>query len=208
MSAAQLGFHPVYLALAIACGSKPLPWMNDSGFWVIGKMSGMTERETLTTMTVMLSITGVVGLGGDLLKDAGFERDGRDGEVFQPLRLHIAREVIEHLGGIAPQCGIAGEEAEVGIDAGGDRVVIAGAVMGIGDKLVAFTPHHGRDFGMCLVVDEAINHMRPARSRRRDWRMLAASSKRAFNSTRAVTDLPSSAASHKASTMGERLDVR
>lgn len=61
-SAAQLGFNPVYLALAIASGSKPLPWMNDSGFWVIGKMSGMTERETLTTMTVMLSITGVVGL--------------------------------------------------------------------------------------------------------------------------------------------------
>jgi gluconate:H+ symporter, GntP family len=61
-TAAQLGFNPVYLALAIASGSKPLPWMNDSGFWVIGKMSGMTERETLTTMTVMLSITGVVGL--------------------------------------------------------------------------------------------------------------------------------------------------
>ncbi|HAW30452.1 MAG TPA: gluconate transporter, partial [Planctomycetaceae bacterium] len=35
-----LGFHPVYLALAIGCGSKPISWMNDSGFWVIGKMSG------------------------------------------------------------------------------------------------------------------------------------------------------------------------
>ena len=59
---AQLGFHPVYLALAIASGSKPLPWMNDSGFWVIGKMSGMTERETLKTITVMLSIAGTTGL--------------------------------------------------------------------------------------------------------------------------------------------------
>ena len=26
---AVLGFHPVYLALAIGCGSKPIPWMND-----------------------------------------------------------------------------------------------------------------------------------------------------------------------------------
>ncbi|MCA9019940.1 MAG: GntP family permease, partial [Planctomycetaceae bacterium] len=30
---ATLGFHPVYLALAIGCGSKPISWMNDSGFW-------------------------------------------------------------------------------------------------------------------------------------------------------------------------------
>jgi GntP family gluconate:H+ symporter len=27
---AVLGFHPVYLALAIGCGSKPFSWMNDS----------------------------------------------------------------------------------------------------------------------------------------------------------------------------------
>ncbi len=30
--AAELPFHPVYLAMAIGCGSKPFPWMNDSGF--------------------------------------------------------------------------------------------------------------------------------------------------------------------------------
>lgn len=58
-----LGFHPVWVALAIGCGSKMGPWMNDSGFWVICKMSGFTERECLSTFTVMLSIMGVVGLG-------------------------------------------------------------------------------------------------------------------------------------------------
>ena len=26
-------YPPVYLALAIGCGAKPIPWMNDSGFW-------------------------------------------------------------------------------------------------------------------------------------------------------------------------------
>ncbi len=57
----DLGFHPVYLALAIGCGSKPLPWMNDSGFWIVGKMSGMTEGETLRTFSVTLTIMGVVG---------------------------------------------------------------------------------------------------------------------------------------------------
>lgn len=56
-----LSFHPVYLALAIGCGSKPLPWMNDSGFWIVGRMSGMTESETLKTFSVTLTIMGVVG---------------------------------------------------------------------------------------------------------------------------------------------------
>jgi GntP family gluconate:H+ symporter len=36
--------------------------MNDSGFWVISKMSGMTEKETLLTFTATLSIMGVVGI--------------------------------------------------------------------------------------------------------------------------------------------------
>jgi GntP family gluconate:H+ symporter len=58
---AELGFHSVYVALAIGCGSKPLPWMNDSGFWIISKMSGMNETETLKTFSVMLSLMGVVG---------------------------------------------------------------------------------------------------------------------------------------------------
>jgi GntP family gluconate:H+ symporter len=57
-----LGFHPVYLALAIGCGSKPVMWMNDSGFWIIGKMSGLTEAETLKSATIMMAIMGVVGL--------------------------------------------------------------------------------------------------------------------------------------------------
>ncbi len=62
-----LPFHPVYLALAIGCGSKPGMWMNDSGFWIIGRMSGFTEAETLKTATIMMSIMGVVGLCVTLL---------------------------------------------------------------------------------------------------------------------------------------------
>jgi GntP family gluconate:H+ symporter len=57
-----LSFHPVYLAIVIGCGSKIIPWMNDSGFWVIGKMSGFTERETLRNNSVLLTVMGVTGL--------------------------------------------------------------------------------------------------------------------------------------------------
>ena len=63
----DLPYNRLYLALAIGCGSKPLNWMNDSGFWIISKMSGMTEGETLKTVTVMLTIMGLVGLGATLL---------------------------------------------------------------------------------------------------------------------------------------------
>lgn len=57
----ELPFHPLYLALVIGCGSKPIPWMNDSGFWVVGKMSGMTEGETLKTYSSVLSVMGFIG---------------------------------------------------------------------------------------------------------------------------------------------------
>jgi len=61
-AAAPLPFHPVYLALAVGCGSKPFMWMNDSGFWIIGRMSGFTEAETLKTASTMMAIEATVGL--------------------------------------------------------------------------------------------------------------------------------------------------
>ena len=64
---AQLGFHPVYLAIAIGCGSKPGWWMNDSGFWVVSQMSGMTEREGLMTLTPLATVMGLTGLLGTML---------------------------------------------------------------------------------------------------------------------------------------------
>jgi GntP family gluconate:H+ symporter len=62
VSTVSLDFHPVYLALMIGCGSKPFPWMNDSGFWVVCKMSGMTEKEALKTFSAVLGIMGYIGL--------------------------------------------------------------------------------------------------------------------------------------------------
>ena len=63
----DLPYHPVFVALAIGCGSKPISWMNDSGFWIIGRMTGMTEAETLKTASVMMTIMGLTGLGIILL---------------------------------------------------------------------------------------------------------------------------------------------
>ncbi|MEJ2080860.1 MAG: hypothetical protein P8Y94_01480 [Acidobacteriota bacterium] len=61
VAAGHLGFHPVYLVGAIGFGATTTSWMNDSGFWIVAKMGGMTEAETLKTWTVQLTVMAVVG---------------------------------------------------------------------------------------------------------------------------------------------------
>ncbi|GIW99009.1 MAG: hypothetical protein KatS3mg111_2342 [Pirellulaceae bacterium] len=63
----DLPFHRLYVALAIGCGSKPLSWMNDSGFWQVCTMTGMTVPQTLKTFTVALTLMGLIGFGLTLL---------------------------------------------------------------------------------------------------------------------------------------------
>ncbi len=58
----NLDFHPVYLGLAIGCGSKIVPWMNDSGFWIVCKLSNLTEKEALKTISPLLVVMGFAGL--------------------------------------------------------------------------------------------------------------------------------------------------
>ncbi len=62
-SAEMLGFHPVYLATAIAGGSLVCSWMNDSGFWIVARMSALSETETLKSWTLLLVVIGVAVLG-------------------------------------------------------------------------------------------------------------------------------------------------
>jgi GntP family gluconate:H+ symporter len=61
-SAATLGFHPVYLACAIGSGSMVGDWMNNSGFWVFSRMSGLTTQETLKSWTVLTAALGFTGI--------------------------------------------------------------------------------------------------------------------------------------------------
>jgi GntP family gluconate:H+ symporter len=36
--------------------------MNDSAFWVVGKLSGFTEKQTLRSWTLTLALMSVAGL--------------------------------------------------------------------------------------------------------------------------------------------------
>lgn len=57
----HLPYHPIYIFLSIGFASFSLAWMNDSGFWVVSRLSGMTEQETLKTFSVMLTVISLVG---------------------------------------------------------------------------------------------------------------------------------------------------
>ncbi|MDO5580429.1 MAG: GntP family permease [Planctomycetia bacterium] len=62
LDAAQLGFHPAYLAITIGLGSCVTGWMNDSGFCIFSRMSGIRETDALKTWTVGLVLLGLSGL--------------------------------------------------------------------------------------------------------------------------------------------------
>lgn len=62
MPAGGFGVHPLYLSLAIGFGASTSSWMNDSGFWIFSRMSGLTQTETLRTWTVTLTAIAVFGL--------------------------------------------------------------------------------------------------------------------------------------------------
>ena len=62
VAGAQLGCHPVYLFMSIGFGAMFCSWMNDSGFWAVSKLSGMTEKETLRTWSLQLTANSIFGL--------------------------------------------------------------------------------------------------------------------------------------------------
>jgi GntP family gluconate:H+ symporter len=64
--------HPVYAVLAVAGGSLVVSWMNDSGFWVIGKLGGFSTREMLRYWTALAAIVGTTGFVVTLLLAAIF----------------------------------------------------------------------------------------------------------------------------------------
>ncbi|WP_136688940.1 GntP family permease [Halorhabdus amylolytica] len=58
----QLTVHPAYLVMAIGAGGNICSWFNDSGFWLVSEIGGLTKAETLKTWTVLTTLISVTGL--------------------------------------------------------------------------------------------------------------------------------------------------
>ncbi len=67
MTATALPYHKIYIFLSIGFGAMGVSWMNDSGFWVVSKLTGFTERETLASWTVLLAAISAIGFVTTLL---------------------------------------------------------------------------------------------------------------------------------------------
>lgn len=62
VDAAALGdMHKALVVISIAAGATILSHVNDSGFWIVNRYFGMTEKQTLQTWTVVTTVISVVG---------------------------------------------------------------------------------------------------------------------------------------------------
>ena len=172
-------------------------------------ISGSTSALHLAQIAAGLPGLGVVDLLVDVAQQRLLERDRRDRQLLEPVRLGVAGDEVEHARDVAADRRVGGEQRQVGVDARRDRVIVAGAEMAIGD---AASPPSRRttidSLAWVLSSMKPKTTCAPARSRSRAQRMLASSSKRALSSTSAVTDLPASAASISARTIGLSAEVR
>jgi len=55
------------VVIAIASGATVLSHVNDSGFWLVNRYLGMSEKQTLRTWTIMETLVGLTGFGVILL---------------------------------------------------------------------------------------------------------------------------------------------
>ncbi|GGM63342.1 GntP family gluconate:H+ symporter [Halarchaeum rubridurum] len=58
----ELAVHPAYLVMAIGAGGITTSWYNDSGFWIVKEIGGLTQAETLKTWTAVTAILSVAAL--------------------------------------------------------------------------------------------------------------------------------------------------
>ena len=82
-----------------------------------------------------------------------------DRDLLQTLGGRISGHVIEHSRGVPTQHLILGEIAEIGVTAGGDWVVIAGAEMHIAAQIRALPAMHQADFGVGFQIDKSVDDL-------------------------------------------------
>lgn len=58
----SFNIEPALVVIAIASGATVLSHVNDSGFWLVNRYFGISEKDTLRSWTVMETIIGVVGV--------------------------------------------------------------------------------------------------------------------------------------------------
>ena len=58
----QLSVHPVWMMMAVGTGGMLFAWYNDSGFWIVKEIAGLTQAETFKTFSAVNFIMSVTGI--------------------------------------------------------------------------------------------------------------------------------------------------
>lgn len=58
----NLEAHPVYMMMAVGTGALLFSWYNDSGFWIVNEVAGLTQGETLKTWSAANTVMAFTGL--------------------------------------------------------------------------------------------------------------------------------------------------
>lgn len=58
----DLNVHPAYMMMAVGSGAMLFSWYNDSGFWIVSEVAGMTQAETFKTWSAVNTVMAVTGL--------------------------------------------------------------------------------------------------------------------------------------------------
>jgi len=57
-----LDIHPVYMMMAVGTGGLMFSWYNDSGFWIVSEVAGITQAETFKTWSAVNTVMSITGL--------------------------------------------------------------------------------------------------------------------------------------------------
>ena len=105
---------------------------------------------------------GPLGLLVDQLDRPPVEVVGGDDQLPPAVPLRVAGKEIEDRRGILGDLLVGGEQAEVGVEQGGRRVVVAGAEVNVASQSVPLVADHHRELAVGLEIEEPEHNMDPS----------------------------------------------
>ena len=118
-------------------------------------ITGSTREFSLAQIAAGLPALALAASWAIRFSRSAFMVTGENDSFSSSLGLGVAGDVVEQLAGVAAQRRVGGEQRQVGVDLGRDRVIVAGAEVAVGAQAIALAAHHQRELGVGLVLDEA-----------------------------------------------------
>src|SRR5690606_20050198 len=167
--APDYGFHPDIVRETRYAGSEAADAAHDeidfhTGLAGIVKRidhKGIDQRIHLEHDRGRLSRARQLDFMVDIIEQGLAQIDRRDGDGLEFGRAGIAGDEIEHPRYVPRDYRIDGEIAQIGINLGGDGMIIARADMAVADQLAFFAPHHLTHLGVGLELDKTKNDLCP-----------------------------------------------